>query len=106
MSSQWAIQRASSARSESVVSTAPGATRRRRYDPGRRARIVAACLDVIAETGVAGASHRRVAEAANVPLGSMTYHFSGMDELLHEAFSRFADSASEDFHRRMAAAQD
>lgn len=35
-----------------------------RYDPGRRERIIDACLDVIAEHGVAGTSHRRVAAAA------------------------------------------
>ena len=45
-------------------------------------------------------SHRRVA-AADVPLGSMTYHFTGMDELLTEAFTRFADRAASRFERRM-----
>jgi TetR/AcrR family transcriptional regulator, regulator of biofilm formation and stress response len=79
-----------------------GGTRTRRYDPERRERIIEACLDVIAEHGVAGTSHRRVAAAAGVPLGSMTYHFAGMDELLHEAFARFAQSVVEQFERRMA----
>ena len=55
---------------------------------------------------MAGTSHRRVAEAADVPLGSMTYHFAGMNDLLHEAFSRFARTASARFEERMAAAQD
>lgn len=36
----------------------------------------------------------------------MTYHFSGMDELLTEAFTRFADSVAARFERRMAAATD
>jgi len=80
------------------------ATAQRRYDPERRDRIIKACLDVIAETGVAGTSHRKVAEAADVPLGSMTYHFSGMNDLLHEAFSRFAQTASKQFEERIAAA--
>jgi TetR/AcrR family transcriptional regulator, regulator of biofilm formation and stress response len=88
------------------VSTAPATTPQRRNDPGRRDRIIDACLDVIAQHGVAGTSHRKVAEAADVPLGSMTYHFAGMDDLLHEAFSRFAQSASEAFEDRMAAAHD
>jgi len=61
---------------------------------------------VIAQNGVAGTSHRKVAEAADVPLGSMTYHFAGMDGLLHEAFSRFAISASDAFAERLAAAHD
>lgn len=80
------------------------ARRARRYDPHRRDRIVAAALDVIAENGVAGTSHRKVAEAADVPLGSMTYHFSGMDELLREAFGRFTQSVIERFEARMAEA--
>lgn len=80
--------------------------RRRRHDPHRRERIVQACLDVIAESGMAGTSHRSVASAADVPLGSMTYHFSGMDELLYEAFSRFAESVVDQFELRMSAAAD
>ncbi|MCU1473548.1 TetR/AcrR family transcriptional regulator [Amnibacterium sp.] len=78
----------------------------RRTDPGRRDRIIDVCLDVIADVGVAGTSHRRVAEAADVPLGSMTYHFSGMNELLHEAFTRFGTTVSDQFERRMATAAD
>lgn len=78
----------------------------RRYDPNRRDRIIDACLDVIAEVGVAGTSHRKVADAADVPLGSMTYHFTGMNELLHEALTRFSVAFSERFAARMAAADD
>jgi len=81
-------------------------SRRRRHDPDRRDRIVAACLDVLAEHGVAGTSHRRVAAAADVPLGSMTYHFDGMDDLLRAAFGRFAEEAAAAFERRMTAARD
>lgn len=60
-------------------------------DPRRRERILAATLDLIADEGVAGVSHRKIAARAQVPLGSMTYHFTGIDELLREAFTRFAD---------------
>lgn len=76
----------------------------RRYDPDRRQRIVDACLDIIAERGVAGTSHRAVAAAAGVPLGSMTYHFDGMGDLLHQAFDQFARTAAARFVRRMRAA--
>jgi TetR/AcrR family transcriptional regulator, regulator of biofilm formation and stress response len=89
-----------------TVPAASATTAQRRYDPRRRDRIINACLDVIAQNGVAGTSHRKVAEAANVPLGSMTYHFTGMHELLHEAFSRFALTASQEFEGRIAAAHD
>jgi DNA-binding transcriptional regulator YbjK len=88
------------------VTTTQATTTHRRYDPGRRDRIINACLDVIAQNGVAGTSHRKVAEAADVPLGSMTYHFAGMHDLLHEAFSRFAQTASEQFEERIAVADD
>ncbi|MFI9344079.1 TetR/AcrR family transcriptional regulator [Streptomyces sp. NPDC052773] len=60
-------------------------------DPQRRARIIAATLDLIADDGVAGVSHRKIAARAGVPLGSMTYHFSGIDDLLREAFRHFTD---------------
>jgi DNA-binding transcriptional regulator YbjK len=85
---------------------ATGTRSGRRNDPERRERIITACLDVIAESGVAGASHRRIAAAAGVPLGSMTYHFAGIDELLHEAFTRFATTVSSRFEERMASASD
>ncbi|MEU0299025.1 TetR family transcriptional regulator [Streptomyces sp. NPDC006175] len=62
-----------------------------RTDPQRRERILAATLDHIAEEGVVGVSHRKIAGRADVPLGSMTYHFDGIDDLLREAFTRFAD---------------
>lgn len=78
----------------------------RQNDPERRDRIIDACLDVIVEAGVAGASHRRIAEAAGVPLGSMTYYFTGIDELLRDAFTRFSTDVSERFVARMAAAFD
>lgn len=78
----------------------------RRNDPDRRDRIIDACLDVISRNGVAGTSHRKVATAAGVPLGAMTYYFEGMDDLLREAFTRFATRISDRFERRMAAATD
>jgi len=76
----------------------------RRFDPDRRARIVRATLDVVAEHGVAGTTHRRVAAAADVPLGSMTYHFDSLDALLTEAFTGLADTVSARFADRLAAA--
>ncbi|MET4638868.1 TetR family transcriptional regulator [Mycetocola sp. 2940] len=78
----------------------------RRTDPARRQKIITAALDVIASDGVAGASHRKIAAAADVPLGSMTYHFSGMDELLHEAFTQFSRTVSVRIEERMAAVSD
>ncbi|MEU4009315.1 TetR family transcriptional regulator [Streptomyces pseudogriseolus] len=71
-------------------------------DPRRRERILAAALDLIAEEGVAGVSHRKIAARAGVPLGSMTYHFTGIDELLLEAFTGYADHVVAVFEQHLA----
>jgi DNA-binding transcriptional regulator YbjK len=78
---------------------------KRRYEPDRRDRIIDTALDVIAQHGVAGTTHRRVAEAADVPLGAMTYYFKGMEELLQEAFARLADTMSSQFRTTLEAAK-
>ena len=71
-----------------VVAARP--RRARRFDPDRKVRIIDAALDVIAEYGVRGTTHRLIAAAADVPLGSMTYHFASLDDLLIQAFTRHA----------------
>jgi DNA-binding transcriptional regulator YbjK len=76
--------------------TRPGAPaetgrRPRRHDPGRRVRILDAALDVLGEQGLAGMTHRQVAARADVPLGSVTYHFAGLAELRTQAFARFVE---------------
>ncbi len=48
----------------------------------RRAEIARAVIDVVAEHGLRGLTHRKVAEAAGVPLGSTTYHFETLDDLM------------------------
>ncbi|MFE3722849.1 TetR/AcrR family transcriptional regulator [Streptomyces cyaneofuscatus] len=69
----------------------------RRYDPDRRTRIIDAALRVIAADGIAGLSHRTVAAEADVPLGSTTYHFGSLDELLTAALRR----SNENFARAL-----
>ncbi|MET9430111.1 TetR family transcriptional regulator [Streptomyces sp. NPDC003036] len=54
----------------------------RRYDPERRQRIIDAAIRVVGRAGIAGLSHRTVAAEADVPLGSTTYHFKTLDDLL------------------------
>lgn len=54
----------------------------RRYDPERRQRIIDAAIRVVEERGIDALSHRVVARAADVPLGSTTYHFASLDDLL------------------------
>lgn len=77
---------------------------KRRYDPDRRERILNATLDVIATHGVAGTTHRRVAEVADVPLGAMTYYFQGLEALLEEAFTHFATALSRELEATIASA--
>ncbi|MBG0823005.1 TetR family transcriptional regulator [Planomonospora sp. ID91781] len=84
----------------------PAPRRRRRHDPGRRDRLIDAALTVIAERGVAATTHREIARAADVPLGSMTYHFTSLEEVLIEAFTRHAESAARVFDERLGAARD
>jgi len=78
--------------------------RLRRHDPGRRERLIDVAISVIAEHGVTGTTHRRVAAAADVPLGSMTYHFVGMDDLLQAAFTRLATRTADVFDDALSSA--
>ena len=57
----------------------------------RRAVILDATLRLIATDGVDAVTHRRVAAAADVPLGSTTYYFESREQLLREAFRRYLD---------------
>jgi DNA-binding transcriptional regulator YbjK len=46
-----------------------------------------ATLDTIAAHGIHAVTHRKIASCAGVPLGSLTYYFSGIEALVEEAFS-------------------
>jgi DNA-binding transcriptional regulator YbjK len=77
----------------------------RRNDGSRRDLLIDTALEVIAEHGVAGTTHRRVAAAAGVPLGSTTYYFADLGDLFRAAFGRLADQVSERFEARLAPAR-
>lgn len=47
-----------------------------------------AAIRVVGRSGIAGLSHRTVAAEADVPLGSTTYRFASLDELLVAALRR------------------
>lgn len=57
----------------------------------RRTAILDATLRLIATHGVDAVTHRRVAAAAGVPLGSTTYYFESRAQLLRDAFRRYLD---------------
>ncbi|MFP2605175.1 TetR/AcrR family transcriptional regulator [Escherichia marmotae] len=70
---------------------------RRANDPQRREKIIQATLEAVKLYGIHAVTHRKIATLAGVPLGSMTYYFSGIDELLLEAFSRFTQTMSRQY---------
>jgi TetR/AcrR family transcriptional regulator, regulator of biofilm formation and stress response len=74
-----------------------GGRRVRRRDPERRTRILEAALDVLVTDGAAGITHRKVAARADVPLGSVTYHFSSLAELQAQAFARYVEQRTAEF---------
>ncbi|MGH2832422.1 MAG: TetR/AcrR family transcriptional regulator [Solirubrobacteraceae bacterium] len=53
--------------------------------PDTRRRILMHTLQLIGEHGIGSVSNRRVASAAGVALGSLTYHFPSQTQLLREA---------------------
>lgn len=57
----------------------------RRRAPETRERILRATLALLAEEGTAALSNRRIAAAADVSLGSLTYHFPSQASLLRES---------------------
>lgn len=62
----------------------------------RKQVITRAALCVIAEGGLRAASFRRIATRAEVPLGSLTYYFSGIEELLDHAFNMYEEELRRD----------
>lgn len=64
----------------------------RRFDPERRGRIIDAAIEVARDAGIASLTMRKVAERANVPLGSLSYHFKDKDELVAAAIHKARES--------------
>lgn len=75
-------------------------------DPTRKDRIRLAALEVIADEGIHATTHRKIAERAEVPLGSLTYYFSTLDDLFVQAFTMFGEASDERWGALLAAAPD
>jgi AcrR family transcriptional regulator len=58
---------------------------------GARERMLRATLKLIADGGVAAVTNRRVAGAAGVSLGSLTYHFTSQAQLLRESLLLYVE---------------
>ncbi len=73
----------------------------------RQREIAQTVLRVIAERGVAGCTHRAVAAASGIPVGSVSYYFPTADALLEGALRQFVDAEVARLHeveRRLEAA--
>lgn len=57
--------------------------------PDTRERILRTTVELIADEGVSAVTNRRVAGAAQVSLGSLTYHFPSQVDLLRESLLLF-----------------
>ncbi|TDC98040.1 TetR family transcriptional regulator [Nonomuraea deserti] len=66
----------------------------RRSKGERFQHMISVAIKIIGEEGVDALSHRRLAERANVPLGSTTYWFKSRDDILTQALARFAADES------------
>lgn len=60
-------------------------TKKRPRDPERPRRIIDAARALAREVGVGQITHRAVAERADVPLGSTTYYFDTIEDMLAQA---------------------
>jgi DNA-binding transcriptional regulator YbjK len=59
----------------------------------RRNEILEAALRIVADGGPDAITFRRVADRAQVPLGSLTYYFDSREDLLREAFRLYLSEA-------------
>lgn len=60
--------------------------------PARRQAITRAATRVLRKAGIEGLTHRAVAEEAGVPLGSTTYYFGSLADLLSAAIEYATDT--------------
>ena len=64
--------------------TAADGENRTFIETARRAQIVAAAIDTIADVGYAQASFARIAERLGISRGLISYHFAGKDDLIKQ----------------------
>src|SRR5256885_4605877 len=57
----------------------------------RRAQLLQAAVEVIANQGIGGASHRAIAKQAGMPLSTTSYFFASLDDLMTAALAVVAD---------------
>jgi DNA-binding transcriptional regulator YbjK len=56
--------------------------------------LIEAALQIIRESGVKTVTHRKVCSYAGVALGSSTYHYENLDNLIQDAFAHYVTTTS------------
>lgn len=79
-----------------------GTDGRRAKGERRRRAILDATLRVVERDGIAGTSHRAIAREAGVPAASISYYFTGIDELLVATLLESVDLLVADIGRMRA----
>src|SRR5499427_10614765 len=87
---------------DSPIGQEPGRTF---TETARRAQIVAAAIDTIADLGYGQASLARIAEAAGTSKGVIIYHFGSRDELIKELVADLIAKAGAYMRPRIEAEQ-
>ena len=65
----------------------------RKQSGNTRDKIIEAALRIVTRDGMRGVRHRAVAQEAGVPLGSTTYYFKSIDDLISTAFEYWREKA-------------
>ncbi|MCD0449178.1 TetR family transcriptional regulator [Actinocorallia sp. API 0066] len=82
-----------------------GSGRQRSFiEEARRAQIVEAAKEAVAELGYARASLARIAERAGISKSVISYHFDGKSELLEQVARQYLDAAGTAVEARLAEA--
>lgn len=90
---------------EDAFATSPASRRgkgRKTRGNARRVLLLQTTLRLIADHGIDAISHRSVAEAAGVPLGSTTYWFDSRQAMLEESLEYFVRLEIDALHARLA----
>jgi DNA-binding transcriptional regulator YbjK len=67
----------------------------------RRTQLLQAAIEVIAEDGIGGATHRSIAARAGMSLSTTSYFFASIDELIAAALQVVADRLEERVNERI-----
>jgi AcrR family transcriptional regulator len=81
----------------------PAPSERSFIETARRAQIVTAAIDTIADVGYARASLGRIAERIGISRGLISYHFAGKDELMKEVVHEVLEQGTAYMQRRILA---